>query len=101
MYLLSKRLSFNELKFLFFLVLQAEEKYKESSLDFKHCYASTSSDASFILIGRNVDQWQASIQDMGEDEMADINMRQSQRDKGKIEIMHTFSSEVILIFSFM
>lgn len=83
------------------MVLQAEEKYKESSLDFKHCYASTSSDVSFILIGRNVDQWQASIQDMGEDEMADINMRQSQRDKGKIEIMHTFSSEVILIFSYM
>ena len=44
---------------------------------------SHGSDASFILIGRNVDQWQASIQDMGEDEMADVTMRQTQKDKGK------------------
>lgn len=38
---------------------------------------------------------------MGEDEMVDINMRQSQRDKGKIEIMYIFFLEVILIFSYM
>nr|XP_022316595.1 KICSTOR complex protein SZT2-like [Crassostrea virginica] len=61
--------------------LHSEEKFKESSLDFKQMNKSHASDASFILIGRNVDQWQASIQDMGEDEMADVTMRQTQKDK--------------------
>ena len=55
----------------------------ETSLDCEKPGAWKEKNASFIMIGRNVDQWSASIQDMNEDEMADVSLRPSQKTKGR------------------
>ncbi|KAK3091384.1 hypothetical protein FSP39_019468 [Pinctada imbricata] len=60
--------------------LQTLEHKAETSLDFESKMHSKEN-CSFIMIGRNVDQWLASVQDMNEEEMAEVSLIQSQKTK--------------------
>lgn len=51
---------------------QVGESHTESSLDYERkCFIGAGRDMHFIVVGRNVDQWQASIQDADEEEFCD------------------------------
>ncbi|KAJ8305511.1 LOW QUALITY PROTEIN: hypothetical protein KUTeg_016056 [Tegillarca granosa] len=54
------------------LPVQVGESHNESSLDYERkCFVGAGRDMHFIVVGRNVDQWQASIQDTDEEEFCD------------------------------